>query len=69
MGESMRKRDEFLREASKLWQKGDKKMRGGEVAFYFAERVGFIFFLSLVVVPYHDVFRRGSSRSLRRLRR
>lgn len=41
MGESMRKRDELLLEASKMWQKGNKKTRGGEVAFYFAERVGF----------------------------
>lgn len=41
VGESMRKRDELLLEASKMWQKGNKKTRGGEVAFYFAERVGF----------------------------
>jgi hypothetical protein len=40
VGESMRKRDELLQEASRLWQKGNKKTRGGEVAFYFAERVG-----------------------------
>lgn len=38
VGESMRKRDELLLEASKMWQKGNKKTRGGEVAFYFAER-------------------------------
>jgi len=41
VGEIMRKKEELLREASKMWQKGNKKMRGGEVAFYFAERVGF----------------------------
>jgi hypothetical protein len=40
VGESMRKRNELLQEASRLWQKGNKKTRGGEVAFYFAERVG-----------------------------
>jgi hypothetical protein len=34
-----RKRDELLREAARMWQKGNKKTRGGEVAFYFAERV------------------------------
>ena len=39
VGERMRKRDELLREAAKMWQKGNKKTRGGEVAFYFAERV------------------------------
>ncbi|KIK07840.1 hypothetical protein K443DRAFT_128933 [Laccaria amethystina LaAM-08-1] len=33
-----RKRDELLREAARMWQKGNKKTRGGEVAFYFAER-------------------------------
>ncbi|KAJ7498013.1 hypothetical protein B0H11DRAFT_1998295 [Mycena galericulata] len=38
VGESMRKRDELLREAARMWQKGNKKTRGGEVAFYFAER-------------------------------
>ncbi|KAF8999128.1 hypothetical protein BDQ17DRAFT_1361382 [Cyathus striatus] len=36
--EYMRKRDELLREATRMWQKGNKKSRGGEVAFYFAER-------------------------------
>jgi len=39
MGESMRRRQELLREASRMWQKGNKQTRGGEVAFYFAERV------------------------------
>ncbi|KAF8966228.1 hypothetical protein BDZ97DRAFT_1808314 [Flammula alnicola] len=38
MGETMRKRNEALREASRMWQKGNAKTRGGEVAFYFAER-------------------------------
>ncbi|KAF9460544.1 hypothetical protein BDZ94DRAFT_1299845 [Collybia nuda] len=38
MGESMRKRNELLREATRMWQKGNSKTRGGEVAFYFAER-------------------------------
>ncbi|KAF5316418.1 hypothetical protein D9619_006534 [Psilocybe cf. subviscida] len=38
MDETMRKRNEALREASRMWQKGNAKSRGGEVAFYFAER-------------------------------
>ncbi|KAJ6458114.1 hypothetical protein C8R47DRAFT_1163524 [Mycena vitilis] len=38
VGESMRRRDELLREAARMWQRGNKKTRGGEVAFYFAER-------------------------------
>ncbi|TFK39459.1 hypothetical protein BDQ12DRAFT_665297 [Crucibulum laeve] len=33
-----RRRDELLREATRMWQKGNKKSRGGEVAWYFAER-------------------------------
>ncbi|KAG6896668.1 hypothetical protein C0992_006802 [Termitomyces sp. T32_za158] len=36
---SMRKRNELLQQATKMWQKGNSKTRGGEVAFYFAERV------------------------------
>ncbi|KAJ7483194.1 hypothetical protein FB451DRAFT_1233660 [Mycena latifolia] len=35
--ESLRRRDELLREAARAWQRG-KGGRGGEVAFYFAER-------------------------------
>ncbi|KAH7910297.1 hypothetical protein BJ138DRAFT_1136117 [Hygrophoropsis aurantiaca] len=35
---SLRKRDELLREASKAWNRGNSKTRGGEVALYFAER-------------------------------
>ena len=42
MDETMRKRNEALREASRMWQKGNAKTRGGEVAFYFAERVSVI---------------------------
>ncbi|KAJ7230491.1 hypothetical protein GGX14DRAFT_344328 [Mycena pura] len=38
VGESMRKRDELLREAARMWQRGNKRSRGGEVALYFAER-------------------------------
>ncbi|KAF7313302.1 Smr domain-containing protein [Mycena chlorophos] len=40
VGEAVRKRDELLREAARMWQrgKGNKKGRGGEVALYFAER-------------------------------
>ncbi|KAG6916195.1 hypothetical protein DXG01_008077 [Tephrocybe rancida] len=38
VGESMQKRNELLRQATKMWQKGNSKTRGGEVAFYFAER-------------------------------
>jgi hypothetical protein len=29
----------MLREASRMWQKGNAKTRGGEVALYFAHRV------------------------------
>ncbi|KAJ6580964.1 hypothetical protein B0H19DRAFT_1017495 [Mycena capillaripes] len=35
---AMRKRDELLHEAARMWQRGNKKTRGGEVAAYFAER-------------------------------
>lgn len=38
-GELMQKRREALREASRAWQRGTSSTRGGEVAFYFAERV------------------------------
>ncbi|KAJ4470141.1 hypothetical protein J3R30DRAFT_3539010 [Lentinula aciculospora] len=38
VGDSVRKRDEMLREASRMWQKGNSTNRGGEVAQYFAER-------------------------------
>ncbi|KIK61970.1 hypothetical protein GYMLUDRAFT_42397 [Collybiopsis luxurians FD-317 M1] len=36
--DSLRRRNEMLREASRMWQKGNAKSRGGEVALYFAER-------------------------------
>ncbi|TDL24102.1 hypothetical protein BD410DRAFT_786798 [Rickenella mellea] len=36
--EYRRKRSEALRDASRFWQSGNAKTRGGEVAFYFAER-------------------------------
>ncbi|KAJ7089889.1 hypothetical protein B0H15DRAFT_276739 [Mycena belliarum] len=37
--ESLRRRDELLREAARMWQRGrGGGGRGGEVAFYFAER-------------------------------
>lgn len=39
MSEAMRKRNEALREAARMWQQGNSKSRGGEIAFYFAERV------------------------------
>lgn len=45
MGESMRKRNEMLREATKMWQRGNARTRGGEVALYFAERVSSAFSL------------------------
>ncbi|ESK88940.1 smr domain-containing protein [Moniliophthora roreri MCA 2997] len=38
VAESLRRRNEMLREASKMWQRGNRKTRGGEVALYFAER-------------------------------
>ena len=43
MTESMKKRDEMLREASKAWSRGSAKTRGGEVALYFAEQVRLFF--------------------------
>ncbi|KAK0444856.1 hypothetical protein EV421DRAFT_1800099 [Armillaria borealis] len=39
MKESTRKRDEMLKEAALMWQRGNSKSRGGEVAMYYAERV------------------------------
>lgn len=44
MSESMRRRNELLREATRMWQRGNSKTRGGEVAFYFAERVSLVKF-------------------------
>ncbi|KIY67796.1 hypothetical protein CYLTODRAFT_396482 [Cylindrobasidium torrendii FP15055 ss-10] len=38
MSESMRKREDMLREASRAWNKGRGRARGGEVALFFAER-------------------------------
>ncbi|KAF9054648.1 hypothetical protein BJ165DRAFT_1399829 [Panaeolus papilionaceus] len=39
VGETMKRRDEALREASRMWRKGGgSKMRNGDVAFYFAEQ-------------------------------
>ncbi|KAF8074682.1 hypothetical protein FPV67DRAFT_1777505 [Lyophyllum atratum] len=38
MGESVRRRNELLRQATRMWQQGNSRTRGGEVAFYFAER-------------------------------
>ncbi|KAJ8473044.1 hypothetical protein ONZ45_g16440 [Pleurotus djamor] len=34
----MHKRDELLRQAAKMWQKGNVRTRGGEVAQYYADR-------------------------------
>lgn len=34
-----KQRDDALRDASRYWQRGNAKTRGGEVALYFAERV------------------------------
>jgi len=39
--ESMRQRDELLRRAAWMWQRGDSGNRGGEVALYFADKVYF----------------------------
>ncbi|KAF9448943.1 hypothetical protein P691DRAFT_813372 [Macrolepiota fuliginosa MF-IS2] len=36
--EHRRKQEEYLRQAAKMWQRGDKKSRGGEIAFYYAEK-------------------------------
>ncbi|KAK0203081.1 hypothetical protein DFS33DRAFT_1344848 [Desarmillaria ectypa] len=38
ISENMRKRDEMLKEAALMWQRGNSKSRGGEVAMYYAER-------------------------------
>lgn len=38
--EHRRKQEEYLRQAAKMWQRGEKKTRGGGVAFYYAEKVG-----------------------------
>ena len=38
--ESVRKRNELLRQAAGAWKNGSKKSRGGEVAAYVAERAG-----------------------------
>jgi hypothetical protein len=50
VGESMRRRDELLREAARMWQRGNKRSRGGEVAFYFAERVCVFFGIIIIVI-------------------
>ncbi|KAJ3571043.1 hypothetical protein NP233_g4013 [Leucocoprinus birnbaumii] len=36
--EHRRRQEEYLRQAAKMWQRGDKKTRGGEIAFYYAEK-------------------------------
>ncbi|KAF5353148.1 hypothetical protein D9758_008732 [Tetrapyrgos nigripes] len=38
IADSMRRRNEMLLQASKMWQRGNARSRGGEVALYFAER-------------------------------
>lgn len=38
--EHRRQQEEYLKQAAKIWQGGDKKVRG-EVAFYYAEKVSF----------------------------
>ncbi|GLB43358.1 putative smr domain containing protein [Lyophyllum shimeji] len=38
IGESVRRRNELLRQATRMWQAGNRRTRGGEVAWYFAER-------------------------------
>lgn len=43
--EHRRKQEEYLRQAAKMWQRGDKKSRGGEIAFYYAEKVGHVIIL------------------------
>lgn len=41
--ESMRTREELLKRAAWMWQRGNSGNRGGEAALYFADRVGFLF--------------------------
>lgn len=36
--EHRRRQEEYLKQAAKMWQRGDKKTRGGEIAFYYAEK-------------------------------
>lgn len=43
MAEHRRRQEEYLRQASKMWQRGDKKSHRGEIALYYAEKVGGIF--------------------------
>lgn len=68
-GELMQQRTEALREASRAWQRGNSLTRGGEVAFYFAERVSCLLvmvfenFCSLV-----SSFRHASSKNERKPR-
>lgn len=38
--EHRRQQEEYLKQAAKIWQRGDKKFRG-ETAFYYAEKVSF----------------------------
>ncbi|KAJ3512601.1 hypothetical protein NLJ89_g3418 [Agrocybe chaxingu] len=38
MSMAMAKRDQALKDATRMWQKGNAKNRGGEVAVYYAER-------------------------------
>ena len=50
ISECRRRRDEALRDASRYWQQGNVKSRGGEIALYFAERVCVKFSMHLMKV-------------------
>ena len=39
IAEHQRRRKEYLEQAAKVWQGRDKKSRGGEIAYYYAEKV------------------------------
>jgi hypothetical protein len=51
--ESLRRRNELLQEATRMWQRGNSRTRGGEVAFYFAERVSELCIRELLISMAH----------------
>lgn len=55
-----------MREAGKAWQRGNTKNFGGEVAFYFAERVSRLWIPRYVLADRYLSHRRERSRSRRR---
>jgi len=64
MAETMRKRNEALKEASRMWQRGNSKTRGGEIAFYFAERVSYCRVLLFWTFHIYLLSRQGNFKNL-----